>query len=101
MLHSDAIQTLNNLKNWPKWNSDQQRQEFQAMKVIISSSIVPWLQKFCEQNNTGSTDGYQILMSILHNQTSNFLRYKRDLRHLEERLQDQRAQVFFVIKTRT
>ena len=92
------------------------RQKFQAIKVQISSQMVPWLQKFCDHGNTlrselnlklmglivknrnstsgDSRDGFQVLMSILHNQTGNYLRYKRDLRHLEERVQpgDERGQ---------
>lgn len=87
---TDALHTLNELKMWPKWSAEQQRQKFQAIKVQISSQMVPWLQKFCDQKND-QLDGYQVLMQIMHNQTSNFLRYKRDVRHLEERLQDQRA----------
>ena len=55
-----------------------------AIKVQISSSMVSWLQGFCDKSDgqKDERDGLEILSDIMNSQIFNYLKAKRALIHL-------------------
>merc|ERR1719423_99742 len=84
---SDAHKAKAHLKQWRHWEPAVRKKEFQAIKVQISSSMVSWLQGFCDKSKgqKDERDGLEILSDIMNSQIFNYLKAKRALIHLEEK----------------